>query len=344
MSGINRERSAQGGQGMEPRAARAIHAFYQKLATGQPSDAVTMAAPPPSFFLVGAPRCGTTMLSAALKAHPGISFSKPKETHFFLLAPPGLEGAALRQRYLALHHPSLGPEHLALGDGSVSYLFAPEAIRRALDFDPRARFIVSVRNPLELLPSYHARMLYTLEEDRIDFATAWELQAARAAGRHVPRRCRDPRVLQYGALGRLGEHVERLFAVAGRERCLVLVFDDLVADPAAGYRQVLAFLGLPDDGQERFRRKAESRGFKSPFLQQFVMNPPAWSLPLIRFANGDAIRRMKRLRRRIEKANRGPASRPEIPAGMRDTLRRTFADDVERLAGLIGRDLRHWLA
>jgi hypothetical protein len=39
---------------------------------------------PPSFFIVGAPRCGTTALSKALGGHPRIAFSKPKETHFLL--------------------------------------------------------------------------------------------------------------------------------------------------------------------------------------------------------------------------------------------------------------------
>ena len=38
---------------------------------------------PPSFYVVGAPRCGTTALSKALAGNPHISFSKPKETHFF---------------------------------------------------------------------------------------------------------------------------------------------------------------------------------------------------------------------------------------------------------------------
>ena len=35
----------------------------------------------PIFFVVGAPRCGTTAFTAALRAHPGICFSAPKEPH-----------------------------------------------------------------------------------------------------------------------------------------------------------------------------------------------------------------------------------------------------------------------
>jgi Sulfotransferase domain len=298
---------------------------------------------PPSFFVVGAPRCGTTSLSRALTQHPQISFSKPKETHYLLLAPAELSDDELRALYISLHHKELGPQHEAIGDGSVSYLYAGEAIRQALRFDERARFIVTVRNPVDMLPSYHARMVYTLDENVSDFAQAWALQTHRAAGQHVPRRCRDARLLQYGEVGRLGAHIERLFEVAGRDRCLVVVFDDFVSEPRSVYRKVLEFVGVEDDGRTRFPHKAENRGFASPWLQQFVMNPPPWAVRLVEVANGTIIRRMKRVRRRLKRFNTVRQERPKLQDGMRETLRDHFADDVRKLSALLDRDLRHWL-
>jgi len=98
-----------------------------------------LAALPPSFFLVGAPRCGTTALSKALSDNPKISFSKPKETHFFLNDRSGVPVEEIRRRYLESFHPNLSRETQAIGDGSVSYLYNPDAIRQALAFDDRAR-------------------------------------------------------------------------------------------------------------------------------------------------------------------------------------------------------------
>jgi hypothetical protein len=323
--------------------AKAVHAFYaidRKEAARRP---VLDSEPPPSFFLVGAPRCGTTSLSRALKDHPAISFSKPKETQYFHLAPADMADAELRATYLAVHHPELSGDHRALGDGSVSYLYSPDCVRRALRFDPRARFIATVRNPLELVPSHHARMLFTLEEDVADFERAWDLAGERAQGRRIPRRCRDARVLQYPEVGRLGHHLERLFEVAGRERCLVLVHDDLRRDLGPAYRQVLAFIGVADDGRTRFLKRAENRRFKSTFLQQFVMNPPSWTLPLIRYGNSATIKRLKSMRRRIEKANTFTAERPSLSAAMRERLAQHYAADIAKLGRLIDRDLGHWL-
>lgn len=298
---------------------------------------------PPSFLIVGAPRCGTTSLSRALKEHPRISFSKPKETHYLLLASPELSDLELRALYVHLHHKDLGPQHQAMGDGSVTYLYAPEALRRALRLDPRARFVVMVRNPLDMLPSYHARMVYNLDEDVGDFARAWALQPRRAAGHDIPRRCRDPRVLQYGEVGRLGAHLERLFEVVGRERCLAIVFDDFARGPGAVYRRLLDFVGVEDDGRTRIRHKAENRGFRSPWLQQFVMNPPAWAVRLVDVADGAMIGRMKRVRRRLKHLNTFRRERPGLREDMREVLREYFAEDVGRLSALLDRDLRHWL-
>ena len=37
----------------------------------------------PNFFIVGAPKCGTTSLSVYLSQHPEILISDPKEPHHF---------------------------------------------------------------------------------------------------------------------------------------------------------------------------------------------------------------------------------------------------------------------
>lgn len=298
---------------------------------------------PPSFFIVGAPRCGTTALSKALARNPRISFSKPKETHFFLEPHPNLSDAEARTLYLERYHPHLGTHHQVLGDGSVSYLYSSDAITRALRFDARAKFIVLVRNPLEMLPSYHSRMLYQLDEDIKDFAKAWALQDSRASGRNLPKRCRDPRLLQYGEVGKHGAHLERLFEVAGRDRCLVIVFDDFRRTPRLVYEQVLRFLSVDDDGQTQFSRKRETSGFKSRWLQQFVMNPPPWLWRFIELGDpAKILARLKPIRRRIKTFNTYQEARPALSPEMRSILRAYFAADLRKLSALLNRDLSHW--
>ena len=84
-------------------------------------------------------------------------------------------------------------------------------------------------------------MLHVAQEDHSNFATAWSLQESRLRGEELPKDCRDPRLLRYGQVGRLGRQVERLFEKVGRSNCLVIVFDDIVADTLNVYRHVLDF-------------------------------------------------------------------------------------------------------
>ena len=298
-----------------------------------------------SAFIVGAPRCGTTFLAKALGRHPQICFSKPKETHFFALSwasmPPDQAAREFLRRYF--HH--LSPEHVLIGEASPSHLYEPEIAERIAAFDPEARIVVAVRNPIDMVYSLHARMLYLLEDDVTDFARAWELQEARARGQHIPKRSREPRMLQYREMGCVADRIERLFAAVGRDRCHVVVYDDLAADPIKTYRDLLEFVGVAYDGRTEFARKNENREFESVWVQQFVTNPP-WPISLLavswQLKGWKRPQSIKAFRRWVQQRNTRRAARPPLSPEMRESLRITFAPEVEHLGRLLGRDLSQW--
>jgi len=329
----------------------------------------------PDFFVPGFPRCGTTSLCAYLAAHPEICFSKPKEPHYFSNLGGGA-GGDLERDYLERCFAHRRPEHRIAGEGSVSYIYSPEAIERILSLQPRARFVVMVRNPLEMLLSYHLRLLYLLEEDQADLASAWRLQSARARGERMPRLCTEPRLLQYAEAGSLGTWLERLLERAGARQCLTVVYDDFAADPAKEYERVLRFLGLESPGAlPVFRRKQRSRGYRSRLLQQLLFKPPAAlarlagvrtsaeTLPtaaapaaerkpgkaekgpaarLLRRATRSAGHGVKQLRKRLVRWNQVDVRPSPLGPELREEMRRTFAPEIRKLEGLLGRDLSHW--
>jgi hypothetical protein len=299
-----------------------------------------------SLFIVGAPRSGTTSLAKALAGHPQVCFSKPKETHFFLRPVPG-SAEEVRRRFEAAYFRTLGPAHRMLAEGSVSYLYDPQAIRRILDFDRDALLVACLRSPLEMLPSYHARLVYTLDEDVPDFAQAWALQERRRRGEAIPPRCRDPRLLIYGEVARLGRHVRRLIEVAGRERCFFVLFDDFAADPLRVYRSLLEFAGLPDDGRTEIRHRNEARTYRHGWLQPLVMNPPAPIAKLAGLFSATGHTRLRTylrpLRRKLKEINTERSKRPPLSPEMRRELSDFFREDVGELGRLLRRDLSGWL-
>lgn len=300
----------------------------------------------PDFVLVGAPRCGTTAMSRYLGEHPRVCFSRPKEPHYFSYHDP-VSPEQVRHEYLDLFFAHYDPSvHRSVGDGSISTLYFPEAQERFLRWNPEIRFLMMVRNPLDMLPSYHGRLLFVLEEDEPDFHRAWKLQEERARGEHIPRHCRDPRLLQYGDVGRLGRHLEALRSRAGRQSVHVVVYDDLVSDPLTVYRGVLDFLGLEDDGRTAFLPKTQSRTYRWHWLHRILYKPPA---PLARLAIREHRRKrgrrgpLGRLRKRLRQWNRADRPVPPLDPPMRRLLGDAFADDVKLLGQLLGRDLEHWI-
>ncbi len=303
----------------------------------------------PDFFVVGAPRCGTTSLCRFFAKNPQICFSRPKEPHYLaqLRSMPSPE--ELQRDYIERYFFHRHGGHRAVGEGSVSYLYSPEAIERARHFNPEARFIVMLRNPLSMLPSYHLKMRFLLQEDKEDFAAAWRLQEARARGENLPAHCLDPRTLMYGEVAKFGAHLERLLAIAGSERTHVIVFDDFVADQPATYRRALEFLGVDFDGRTEFKRRYESRIYRYRWLQELFFLPVARGTRIEtgrRAARKDKASGPKKRSWLKQLADWNTVSAPPTPltSEMRATVAEHLRADNQLLGRLLGRDLSFWLA
>jgi Sulfotransferase family len=304
----------------------------------------------PDFFLIGAPRCGTTSLSSYLANNPQVCFSRPKEPHYFSLFAPHASLDDLETAYLARYFSHYRESHRAIGEGSVSYLYSPDALQRILSLNPQARFIAILRNPLDMLPSYHLRMRFTFMEDVEDFATAWSLQEMRARGERIPKHCFAPQLLMYREVASFGLQIERLYQLAGRDRCLVLLLDDLVRDPLTVYKHVLQFIGVEYDGRTKFQRKLGSRIYRYHWLQRVLYAPLAskahvvdtldliWKMDQKKKATGKKSR-LERLARWNTISTRPTPLAPDVKQMLRDTL----AEDVTKLSNLLQRDLSHWL-
>ncbi len=304
----------------------------------------------PTFFLIGAPRCGTTAMSRALASNPQICFSVPKETHYFSKIHPESAGC-IQTEYMDRFFFHRKPSHRAMGEGSVSYLYSEEAIRHILQINPDARFLVMVRNPLEMVPSFHRLLLFFLEEDVEDLAEAWALQELRRRGERLPSTNIDPRVLQYLEMGSLGKYVDRVQQLAGKEQCRVLVYDDFRRDPIQVYREALEFLGVDYDGRTEVPVRMTTRFYRSRRLHRLLYRPPVrfGGLPAMVKLRAEEHRRGRKsvLRRAYKRAvrwntsDRAPAS---LDPGLRRVLSAAFAADVAQLGRLTGRDLDSWLA
>jgi hypothetical protein len=290
----------------------------------------------PNVFLAGAPKCGTTSLATWLDGHPQVFMSPVKEPHHFCT---DFGYPAYRQwdDYLALFD-AASEDHRVVAEASATYLYSGDAvpnIERQID---APRYIVLLRNPVNMAPALHEQLLFDGDEDVADFATAWRMQQARSEGNAVPAGCREPRFLQYREACSLGAQMARLFDRVPRERVLVMLLDDLGEDPRGCWRETRTYLGLDDDGRTEFPVMNTAKETRLPRLRRLVRAASrarqAVGMPsLARLGLGSSLDALSTRRR----------PRPPLPQALRDELTTAFHDDVKLLARLIDRDLDSWL-
>src|SRR5215510_8735906 len=107
-----------------------IHSAQSQGPSPRGGSSVTKPGHFPDFFLIGAPRCGTTALSRYLADHPQVCFSRPKEPHYFSLLAPHASLDDVETAYWARYFAHYRASHQAIGEGSVSYLYFPSALQR----------------------------------------------------------------------------------------------------------------------------------------------------------------------------------------------------------------------
>ena len=222
----------------------------------------------PNFFIIGAPKCGTTSMAAWLSTHPDIFMSKVKEPHYFN-TDHKVRGKKNLDDYEKLF--AHAPENsLAVGEASTNYLYSNEAVPNILKYNPSAKFLVMIRNPVDMAYSLHDYTYFGLTEHIESFEEAWRLQNERAIGKHLSPRCIEPKFLLYKERCRLGFQLQRLYSRVSRDQVHVIIFDDLKSNPHDEYRKVLAFLDVNDDGRQKFSVYNSARERKSRLLSQLI--------------------------------------------------------------------------
>jgi hypothetical protein len=226
----------------------------------------------------------------------------------------------------------------------VYYLRSAVAIANIRAFNPDARLIAMFRNPVEMLHSFHAQLLYVSEESESDLETAWRLQEQRSHGIGLPPRSRGAFLLQYRELGRFGTQVQRLLTTFPREQAKLILYDDFAASPQAVYDDVIRFLGIPHDGRTEFPRINEGKRARLAWLRDFYRKPPpplrAAFRGLKRAVGGEGIGTVAR---KIVALNTVKERRTPLSPEFKAELVAEFRDEVTLLSRLLNRDLSHWV-
>jgi hypothetical protein len=297
----------------------------------------------PDFFVIGAPKAGTTALHAALAHHPQLYMSPVKEPKFFLCEgpPPNQGGPGDAHSYREWIWRSddyerlfdAAPPHALRGESTPFYLADPTAIERIRHRLPEARLIAVLRDPVDRAYSNWAHLWADGLETIDSFMDACAEEETRTAAGWAP-------FWRYLETGLYGRQLDHLYSVFPREQVLVLRYKWLVDETPRALDTVCRFLGVEEGVLDS--APAQNVGTYVPptrttRLLQGVMRggaavgrhfpPQVWrkaSIPLLWLIQ------------------RTPEHRPELPPEQRAALIEYFSDDITLLEDLTGWDLAQW--
>jgi len=275
-----------------------------------------------------------------LRQHPEF-YVPPKELHYFgtdleFRNKPRPTSQMLDERYSAAR------DQKYRCDCAIWYLYSQTAASEIAKVCPDAKCIALLRKPSQMVYSLHSEFLFQGDEDIADFGTALAAEDDRLHGKRIPPKCDIPWALQYRKVARYAEQLSRFYTVFPKSQMHVVLYDDLVADTPGVYGEVLRFLNVEESVPVELDIVNPNKVVRSPRARQFLRNPPK---PLRTL--GRSLVRNQRTRsavgRRLVGMNTLAVQRPPLDPKIGHMLDLAYADDVERLSHLLGRDLSDWL-
>jgi hypothetical protein len=284
--------------------------------------------PLPTFFIIGAPKTGTTSLHSYLDSHPEVQMSANKEPRYFAGPENGIPhfpGRVVdREAYEALFDPAFAVR----GEASTDYAIHPRRTgvpERIAELVPEAKFIYVVRDPIERTISHYRMRVAVLGERR-------SLEEAL----HDFTDVSSPYVWPSLYASQLELYVRHF----PHERVLVVDQADLLVDRRESLREMFAFLGVEDgidaaQFDEVLSRTGDWRVFPTSYLRavdRFVVPITSW-IP-------QGARRS--VRRVVERTLWPAVETPALGASLRARLTELYAGEVERLRAMTGKAFATW--
>ncbi len=235
-----------------PRARRGLIVGRDRLASAVAAARAGVPLPrlSPGFLIAGAQKAGTTYLYQELVRHPRVRPALTKEIHYF--SDGYRRGGTWYSGFFPRERAGAAGGDVVTGEATPGYLFHPWFPERVARDLPDARIIVLLRDPVRRAFSHYLHERRLGYEPAATFEAALELEDERTEVAH--QRSLDNRdfvssALQHHTYRRRGNYLDQLLRLHEHVRpdqVLVLIAEEMYADPSSAYRTVCAFLGLAE--------------------------------------------------------------------------------------------------
>lgn len=216
----------------------------------------------------------------------------------------------------------------AIGEATPDYLFHRQAPRRIAEVLPNAKLVACLRHPTDRTHS-HYWMARGLGETNRPF----EEVICSNQEQHVERSF-------------YGEQLDRYFSYFDRDQFLILISEEIFAEPSTSLNDICSFLEVDDTfyrSQEWISgHENQAARSRSELAAEVIRTIATW----MRHAEGVRqvldVLKATGLTSFIKDANREPLNYPEMDPEVRKKLDQRYASTVLRVEEILGRRIEAW--
>jgi hypothetical protein len=282
----------------------------------------------PTFFIIGAPKAGTTSLHHYLDQHPQVQMSAVKEPRFFAGPANGIAYPADKVDSLDEYERLFDPAVQVRGESSTDYATHPRregAPQRIKELVPEAKFLYMVRDPVARSISHYKMAAALLDERRT-------LQGALEGDLDEPRS-------RYIAPSLYATQLELYLRHFPRDRILVVDQADLLSNRRLTLKEIFSFLEVDEHlDSSMFEEELLSSGHWRRYPKGYsgfvgrVISPRVRWIP-------KGLRQSAR--RSLERFLWRPLD-TTLDEGLRTRLEDLYTPEVARLRTLTGKSFASW--
>lgn len=190
------------------------------------------------FFVVGAPKAGSTSIYNYLKQHPSIYLPNLKELHYF--AYPEVKNTYYKPKFIDSlddykTYFNGAKIHQIIGDISPSYLYNNKTAKRIYEYDQDSKIIIILRNPIERAISHYL----------MDVKNGYQKDSLEKILTNKHKYSLFYK--EYVKVGLYHEQIKNYLDVFPNEQVQIMLFDDLNNNKQLFVKNICAFLNIDEE-------------------------------------------------------------------------------------------------
>ncbi len=218
----------------------------------------------PNVFLVGAQKSATTSVYDWMAQHPDICGpDSVKDTPFFIDDDLYIKGIEWLE---GLYRPYYSGERIML-NGCVNYMYFESAIKRIAEYNPDAKIVIILRNPIDR--AYSAYLYFRKQNlENRSFLQALKDEKEMIKSENLKELSNKT----YASHGLYHKQISSIYNYFDKEKIFVGLYEEVANEPEKVMMELYSFLGVSLDFRPSFEVLNKTGSLRFPLIRNIIFN------------------------------------------------------------------------